>query len=67
MNAAQQLWFRLGLPHAMPKHKNGGPINQGRGQTHKGWALHKLVEHKRKHGYRRARGLLTTPCNGHRP
>lgn len=69
LNAAQQLAFSLGLPFEMPKHKNGGPLNQGRGPTHKGWALHKLRARQKKYGYRRAIGVGRgqRPATGSRP
>ena len=69
MNEAQKLAESLGLPSQMPRYKNGGPMNQGRGPTHKGWALHKLRAHQAKHGYRRPLGAGPgqRPCNGSRP
>ena len=69
LNAAQRLAFSLGLPFEMPKHKNGGPLNAGRGPTHKGWALHKLRKRQAKSGYRRRLGIGKNerPANGSRP
>jgi hypothetical protein len=57
LNAAQQLWFALGLPYEMPKHKNGGPMNQGWGPSHRGWALHNLYKLQARRGYRRPLGI----------
>ena len=68
LTPAQQLWFALGLPHAMPRHKNGGPMNGGWGPTHKGWNLHKLAARNERRGtYRKRLGLLDYPCNGWKP
>jgi len=69
MNEAQKLWESLGLPTAMARHKNGGPMNQGRGATHKGWALHKLRAHQKEHGYRRKLGVGPNRrrCDGSHP
>lgn len=56
--------------NVLPRHKNGGPMNSGRGPTHKGWALHKLAARNRKRRtYRKLLGLGPGryPCNGHHP